>query len=235
MSRAIVSVAVGNPYENYRGRWLSTMKQFGHADYVRVFNDWPPDSPAHLEHHYAFKYFAMKHAADLGYTKILWLDSAVFAVAPIDPVWTALDRDGHVFVVDTAPLSAWASDRCLAHFDMTRDEAMDLKLFSGTWIGLDLDVPRSRSFFDEWGALAAEKGGLFMSSHFLTAPGSMRSLPIADGSGELISTDPRVLGHRSDEACFAPMAKKRGMVIVDPEGLFNGKSGVLRTTPVEAV
>jgi FkbM family methyltransferase len=226
--RAIVSVAINKPYTGFRHQWLATMEEYGQADYIKIFADWPPDSPSHLEHHYAFKYFAVKHAYDLGYRQILWLDAQVFAVAPIDAVWKEIEKEGHVFAVDAADLDIYCSDQCLEHFGYTREQAAKLKLFSGTWVGLDLDKPRSKSFFNEWGALAEKKGGLFMSSYCVETPGSMRSLLSYAPGNPIVSTDPRFMSHRSDEACFALMAADRKMKIANPEKLFNPR-GVLRT------
>lgn len=212
--RTIVTVAVGEPFESYMPTFVESLKRFGESwQNMFTFYAWPPDSPPHKDHHYAFKYFAMREVLSRGCRQLLWLDSQVTAIASLEPLWNTLDRDGYVFCNDGAPLHRWISDKALAHFGKTRDQVRDMPVLAGTVIGLDLNKPQAKSFFDEWGELAQVKGGLFMSSHSKAIPGRMRSLPVAYGDEQPISTNPEVLGHRSDEACFTLMAHARGMKV----------------------
>ena len=211
-SRAIVSVAVREPYVARGARMRPTLDRFGCCDYVKIFDNWPPGAPTHFEHHYAFKWGAFKHAADLGYKRILWLDSACVALAPLEPMWQEIESIGHLFAPDENALGKWSSDESLARYGVTRDAAMDMRLFCGSWFGLNFDFPAAASFFEEWGQLAAAAGGPFMSSHSEYAPDKMRSLPVTDGpSRAVISDDPRCVGHRSDETYYSLMAHARGM------------------------
>lgn len=213
-SRAVVSVAVREPYATYGVRLDQTLRQFGCCEYVRVWDRWPNGGPTHFEHHYAFKFFAMKAAADLGYRRLLWLDSACYAIASLGPIWEVIEEEGQLFLADENALGEWASDRALARYGVTRDEAMGLRFFSGTFLGLNLDSAPAQSFFEEWGELAKVHGGDFMGSHREYMPSAMRSVPISYGTaGEIVSEDPRCLGHRSDEVYFALMARKRGMPV----------------------
>lgn len=227
-NRAIVSVAVGEPFETYGRRLSETLSKYGEADYVKIWNYFPPGL-THQQHHYAFKFYAVKQAVDMGYKRVLWLDSQVYATGSLEPVWKAINDDGYLLDVEGAPLSRWCSDECLDYFKTTRDEAENIQLLAGTWLGLNLSFAKSKNFYQQWGHLAKTPGGMFMSSYSKHDPGRMRSLPVSYAGDKVISTDPRVLGHRSDEACFSLMAKKWGM-IPSPQ-LFNGL-GVLHTLVV---
>lgn len=225
MTRAIVSVAVGERYAPFGTRLEQSLLMYGAADLVRVWREWPPGSPSHQEMHYAFKAFAVKQAVDVGYRYVMWLDAGCKAVGPMEPLWQVVERDGYYFSSgDRMPLGEWISDRGLAHFSMLRDDAMNLQVFGGTPVALDMARPECVDFLTEWLELA--RTGLFMSCHTEYLPDRMRSLSVVDGSrGEIVSLDPRVKGHLSDEACFSLMAHKRGMRGT-VGGLFNGPEGV---------
>jgi hypothetical protein len=227
--RAIVSVAIREPYVS-RGKVLTkSILKFGCCYYFKVWDVWPPDSPTHQTHHYAFKYFALKAAAELGFRKLLWLDSAAIALSSMEPIWKELEDEGHIFFPDIEPLGRWCSDQALARYGVSRDEAMELKLFCGSWIGINLDSPPAASFFDEWGSLAKIVGGPFMGSHSEPTPDKMRSVPYSNGPRrELISSDPRCLGHRSDEAYFSLMAHTRRMKTTT-RGHFNSDECIVKS------
>jgi hypothetical protein len=80
-------------------------------------------------------------------------------------------------------------------------------------IGLDLEHPVGKRFYEAWEKLAKETK-LFWCSGAGEAHlnGVLKSVPVSDGDkSEVISFDPRVLGHRSDEACFSVMIEQMGL------------------------
>ena len=206
--RAITSCCHGDQrYERYADRLERTLRDHGYHGAIKIWRDsWPPGSPEHKARHYAFKWYAAEHArAKMGATRILWLDAAVKVVGPLDAVWLHLEEYGVYVMAGHEPLGEWVSDQALGHFNVGRDAAMGLSLCAGVIVGVNLDHEKGAAFFEKWGELARTR--LFMSAHSPQSPNSMRSLWIEDGTdyGDPVvaATDPRVKGHRSDEACFS--------------------------------
>lgn len=216
-SRCIVSCCYsegrGQYYAEFADRMEASLDCWAPGIDRIIFRDgWPPGSPSHSEHHYAFKYFAVAEALRRGYRQILWLDAGSQALAPLDAAWVALDREGVLLVAGADTLGHWISDDALAHFGMTRDWAMGVRLSGGCFVGVDLDSPKGAEFFLEWGRLATHTR-LFVctTSREAELKRVMRSVPQSTTPASL---DPRVQGHRSDEACFSVMASKMGVQLM---------------------
>jgi hypothetical protein len=211
MKRAVVTVAVSQArvLDLYVARWIKEFSRYARGEELLVWDKlWPPGSPSHHECNYAFKVHAVHEAKELGYTSILWCDASCTAFAPLAPMWERLERDGHVLIEDANPLGKWSSDRSLAQFGVTRDEAMDIRLMCGTCWGLDLTVERSRIFLERLRSLASPDN--FNGTHRSRLPG-LAIHPRPGSEGALVSTDERCWGHRSDEVYMSLLAKELGM------------------------
>jgi len=218
--RVVVSCGVGDRYEPYLARLKDTVKRFSSIPIFSWSEDWPIGSPTHRAMHYAFKIHAVKYAKESGYDSVLWLDAASYATGPIEPVFERIERDGYFLSTGVDILGQWISDRALSHYGFTRDQAMHWKLPAGCIVGLDFQHVLGRAFFWEW--FEASKTGLFWSFHSEHAPDRMTSLYSDGPTKEAISSDPRCLGHRSDEACFGLMMKCFGMKPTPIGDLFEG-------------
>lgn len=229
MSRAITTVGISSVrnFEPYHARFKQTIVDsgFGCAEMtVRWESEWPPSSPPQEKVHYAFKVHALKHVLSLGASSVLWLDVANYAVAPLEPLWQQIEREGHFFA-GAGALGNWASDHCLAHFGMSRDEAMEIELFAGTCFGLDLKRDRSRKFLERLAAYA-------VPHHFNgTHKSSLRpGMPVPEREAEQMSDDPRCMGHRSDEPYMTLIARDLGMEYTPGFDIFTGGHPVKPTT-----
>lgn len=214
-SRFIVSCSYSEGQEDRYRRWWNRLEQslidVKNSSGWKCWTDgWPPGSPPHRETHYAFKYWAVKWAKEQGHRFVLWLDAGCQTLASTEPLWERVEKDGVVLLFGGDVLGEWISDQALEWFGVSRDAAMGMKLTGGCVVGLDFESPKAQAFFDEWGRLAATR--LFVSAHSKYAPEKMRSLLVSDHNEDLVvADDPRVKGHRSDEACFALMAQKLGI------------------------
>ena len=207
MSRCIVTVGV-NPqraFGQFHERFDRTMRKFGDADEVIQWReDWPPGSPSHEKVHYGFKVHAIEEARRRGHTLILWLDVSCFAMKPMAPLWDRIKEKGHFFIIGDDRLGNWSSDHCLGYFGVSRDEAMAIKLFSGTIVGLNLANPQAVEFFAQWKAHAVPEH--FNGTH---RSGLLGYVP--DTEGKLMSSDPRCQGHRADEPYTTLIARRMGL------------------------
>jgi len=221
MSRCIVSCCYAegrdDRYAEYADRLEASLDIHAPGIPRLIWRDeWPPDSPSHTEHNYAFKWFAVEAARQQGHTQVLWLDAGCCAHADLAPLWASMDAHGYALVAGDGALGAWVSDRVLEYFQTDREHAMAMSLAAGCCVGLDFTQPIARRFFSWWGELA--KTTTFFAGANLRPTenqGVMRSLLTSDADGSIISLDPRVEGHRADEACFSLMMDQLGMTPLD--------------------
>lgn len=151
--RAIVSFANG------RGNYLlgldrleqSIARHGGDAAFFGFRGEELVGAPPHLENPYAFKIYCWQKVISLGYRKILWLDASVAAVAPLDPVWELVEKDGYIMQEAGNSIGRWCNESTLAYFGMSREEAMGLYMYGNAGLlGLNLNFPICREFFDKW-------------------------------------------------------------------------------------
>lgn len=201
-------------YARYADRLETSLAKWAPGIDVKMFRDgWPPGSPPHGEMHYGFKFYAMKHCFERGYRRAIWMDAGTEMTGPIDPIIRHLDEHGTALIRGWDLLGEWISDEALAYHKIGREEVMKMKLAGGCLIGIDLDKPLGARFWEEYGALTGKRN-LFMCFHSENSAqdGIMKSVLRSDGDGSIISRDPRVKGHRSDEASFSVIMHQLGIV-----------------------
>lgn len=218
--RMIVSVGVSDTrvFAPYHYRLACSLFRYGCAEsFTRWKDRWPPGSPSHAEANYAFKAHALSFAAECGATSLLWLDVSCYAVAPLEPLWEHIEREGHFLggepqldpetgLVDPKQpatfdsLGEWSGDLALETFGLSRDDAMRAVLLSGCCIGLDLRRERSRTFLDRLLSYATPEH--FNGTHTSGVLGKL-----GGSARRPVSTDPRCKGHRSDEVYMALLAR----------------------------
>jgi len=216
--RVIVSCcfAPHNPeyYAKFADRLEASLGQYGMGADVHIYRKfWPPGSPSHQESTYSFKWWAVKAMFDQGYRYVMWLDAGTQALAPLTPLWDRLKSMGHIILRGADNLGKWISDEALKYFGVTREEAFTKTLCGGCIVALDRDNPIAMKFFEKWGEIAKVKTLMTGANRRLGLDGNnvMRSLLLADADSSIISLDPRVEGHRSDESCFTLMIEQLGM------------------------
>jgi hypothetical protein len=144
----------------------------------------------------AFKYYLMHEMAEKGYTQILWLDSSMWAVRSIEPIFERIATDGYYLVQQGWNTGQWCADSALAPLGITREESFDIPQLVGGISGVNLEHDLGRQFYEEMWRLAREKTAFIG--------------PRSKSQG-FCSNDPRVLGHRSDQTCASVVAHKLGM------------------------
>ena len=127
-----------------------------HAQSVRVdvnlfwTDELPPGSPSHFAQPYAFKLYAINEARRQGARCVLWLDSGLYAIRPLGPLWEIIERDGVYLVEDANSLAKFCSDETLDYFKLTRDQVRPMHLMSGALIGLRFDHPNAENLMRSW-------------------------------------------------------------------------------------
>lgn len=119
-------------------------------DFIHFTSESQVGSPTHTDNPYAFKIYAIERARALGYDQILWVDSSVYPVKDITPVFDWLTEKG-IFLEEAGHYAGqWANQNALNYFGVTKDEAMKMPMFSAGYCGFDFRNPISQEFFAEW-------------------------------------------------------------------------------------
>jgi len=214
--RAIVSVMHGNvthsgvgvevAYGSNADRLKASMEAHGET-VIAWRNEWPPESPAHDDVHYAFKPFALSAAAK-SCQVLMWADTSIVPIRPLGALWDLIESKGYWFSENLPHGSTgkawtcgqWTSDAALEPLDITREESFTFPHIIGTAFGLDLRHEIARRFLDEYMRLA--KGTAFYGGW--------------SNSDRSLSRDPRVLGHRHDQTAASVIAWRLGMKLTTP-------------------
>lgn len=190
-----------NWYPRGQKRLLDSLQHHGVDTDALFLNDYPEGCPSHKDAPWGFKVWMFNRVKELGYRYALWCDAAVWAIKDIKPVFDHIGAEGHFLL--TCPTAdkpfdfdcdQTANDACLAHFNLTREEAANIGSIYACIMGLDLHNPRSLEFLDTW--TQAMKAGAFKGDGKRGAK---------DGSG------PRYLFHRHDQVCASIIAHRLGM------------------------
>lgn len=139
MKRAVVSFANGS-YLPKLERMKESMKGMTDADIVTFTEYKQVGCKPHNEIPYQFKPYSIWKAIEMGYDSILWVDSPIVAVKDITPVFEYIEKNGYVFFNNIGhPLGKWTTQKCLDHFKLTRDDAMQMKQIMASCMGFRID------------------------------------------------------------------------------------------------
>lgn len=214
--KVIVSCAFGGTHYLQRQHKFLHYVQKEASQYPRVvFNCLPNGCPQHsttTHGAYAFKIHAIQNAIDRGYRYVLWLDTTMIVVKPLQPLWDCIAEHGwYVCPQAGARLGEYTSDEALAIYGIDRELAMHIQLPYSGIVGLDMKGIGG-DIWREWKKLC--EAGAFMGHHHAPGRGSA-------GGGKTVgkvSEDPRVSGHRHDESAIGYVLYKLGLTYWYAEG-----------------
>lgn len=214
--KVIVSCAFGGTHYLQRQSKFLHFVQLRASRYPRVvYNTLPKGCPQHsttTNGAYAFKIHALQNAIDRGYRYVLWLDTTMIVVKPLDPLWDYISKTGwYVCPQASATLGEYTSDDALAIYGITREQALQIQLPYSGIVGMDMKGI-GKDIFAEWKKLC--EAGAFKGHHHAPGRGS-------EGGGKTVgkvSDDPRVSGHRHDESALGFVLHKLGLTYWYEEG-----------------
>jgi len=184
-------------YNRGQKRLVESLKQHGYKGDIIT---WQKESefgcPPHGGVPYAFKPYALKWARDKGYNAALWLDASFWAVKPIGPLFGIMEDKGYLMQNDGNRIGHWTHDKCLEKYDLTRDQAMKMKMYSAGCTGINFKSDLANQYLDEWFE-AANDGESFKGQW--------------TNKYKTMSSDPRCRGHRHDMSVGSILAHKLGM------------------------
>jgi hypothetical protein len=211
MSRAVVNVATGR-YVVGQQRLRAAVA--GGAEFICWADAMPPGSPAHKDVPYAFKAFAIDAARQRGFRYVLWADSSIRPIRPLDPLWDLIERQGYWISRNYSWNNfEWTWPTAYAALDVTPEENLKIPQIIATSFGLDLQHPKGARFFEEYLRLArttAFCGPWFNTSHPDYAQHGQSWYPCGE------CPDLRVRGHRHDQTAASLIAHRLDMTLTDP-------------------
>ncbi len=147
-------------FANHRGNYLKGMARLSDSlegkfdgKFMGFVGEASIGAPAHLDNPYAFKIFCFEKALKAGYKKILYLDCSVFAVAPVQPIFDIIERDGYIMQEAGHYLKNWINDDALKYFGISRDALEGVIMYGNAgFLGLDFNCPLAANFYAKWKA-----------------------------------------------------------------------------------
>lgn len=159
--RCIVNLATSQ-YWKGQLRLQNSVYKYDGIDFICFSNEAQVEAPPHDKNPYAFKIYTIDHARAMGYDQILWLDASVYSVKDPTPVFDWLTKHG-IFMEEAGHWAGtWSPSYVLKYFGITKEQAMQMPMFSAGYVGFDFRHPRSIEFFAEW--KEAMLNGMFMGN-----------------------------------------------------------------------
>ncbi len=197
----ILNVAVEGSYPELGAKTQRFCTRWAPDCWQMFWNgEYPHGCPKHSQSMYAFKIFALREAIAAGFRYILWMDTAFQPVAPLDRLWALIERDGwYAPQQGDSKLGEWCSDGALRRFHLTRENAMLIPLAFSGLVGLDMRSERALGIMEWWRCWMEQ--GTFNGPH-ANDPG-VDTYVWGNKLRGHCSHDPRVFGHRHDEAALS--------------------------------
>ena len=185
VTTAVVSFASGG-YAVQQKDLVKSIQKHSPNVHVFPFTDYDAiKSPQHRDNPYAFKVYALETVRKFGYKTVLWCDSVLRLVRPVESILPIVEETGVYLQKDGWSTSDWANDRCLEYFGLTRDEASKIEGIYACFMAFNFSHPLTDVFFEKWKKSCDD--GIFKGAW--------------KNDKQTESSDPRCKGHRHDQVC----------------------------------
>ena len=163
--KCIVNVAFGNRYVQGQMRLMNALRRVqrpGEELRTRFYtNGYPSNCPMHQEVPFAFKAFALEEASRVS-EQLLWLDSCMVPLVPLDRIWEYIKEHGVWFGRNGFKNSEWTDETTLADLfpGVDRQTAKQLNsqvehVVAGAF-ALDISHQNGAAFLQEYYRLASQ-------------------------------------------------------------------------------
>ena len=193
-------------------RLRESLIKHGYLGDIILFNEFSEvGSKLHLEVPYQFKVYAIEKARQMGYDVVLYCDASLYAIKDVMPVIYHIIEKGYLLEYCGFKAGQYSTDLCLNEFGLTRDDAMNIKLHSAGFTGLNFKNEKATQFFDRWLKLAKEE---------ITFCGDWNN------ERKQCSNDERCLGHRHDQTTASIIAHQLEIERINPHFMQYQYDGV---------
>lgn len=158
---------------------------------------------SHQELPYYFKSHMVKYAQSLGYTEILWLDSTIFVMKDLDPIFKSAKEHGFMSSHNKhQPLMWWIGDQALEGLSVPKESWEDesINQITACWMSFNLETQKGIDLLDEWWEFCKNKNIIHHD--------------------EQSSKRKCYKGHRHDQAIMSWLLHKRGIELMKYNSLF---------------
>lgn len=191
----IISVGVGGHYVAGIDRLERSLMFEGWGGDMRFWRSYPEGCPEHGGvHQYNFKPHAFNLMFLAGYRVVVWADSSFWAVKNPMCLFDFVNENGLYFFKSGYSLAETATDRLCEYGGVTRDELVNVSEFATGLVGINIDNPIGKCFFENWYKYMQD--GMF---------GGNRVHDEAD------SKDPRFRFSRQDQSAASMILHKMGI------------------------
>jgi len=192
----IISVGVGGHYAAGIDRLERSLMFEGWAGDMRFWrNEYPYGSAEHYgDGQYNFKVHAFNEQFMAGRKLVIWCDASLWSVRNPMPLCDYVNDNGLYFFKSGYSLAETATDKLLEYAGVTRDELVNVSEFATGLIGINIDNPKGKTFFEEWRRYMGD--GMF---------GGNRAHDLND------SKDPRFRFSRQDQSAASMVLYKMGI------------------------
>lgn len=146
----IISAGIGGWYGAGIDRLERSIIFNGFGGDVMLTKEYPVGCPSHEDNPYAFKPYLFKEAFEMGYKNVMWVDVSFWATRNPMPMFDFINDNGLYFFKSGYPLSATATDRLLDVTGENRESLVDVPEFATGCVGINIDNPKGKMFFDIW-------------------------------------------------------------------------------------
>jgi hypothetical protein len=191
-----LNVGIGQWYVHGSDRLAASLIKHGFKGDQLIWKDqWPGALPLDHSCVYNVKPDAFQHAINAGYKTIIWGDSSIYAVRPLDDFIEAINTKGYWIGQSGYNCAQVCGDAMLQYFGVSRDWAESVPDCATGIFGVNMDFPAPRRFIETW--IQAAKDGAFRGSRH------------HDGQ----SSDPRFKFGRQDQAAASLILGSQGMTL----------------------
>jgi hypothetical protein len=205
MKKCVVSFADGaGSYRKKLQRLEQSLKGNFDGDFLGFTDYKQIGSPHHSEIPYAFKPYAIQKAIDLGYELVVWMDSPLYCIKSINPVFDYLSENDYILFNNIGfSLGEYSSDKQLQHYGISRQDAWEIPQLMACMLGFNFNKEDVHDIFNDYKSVARE-----------LYPGSWDNDDLTE------SMDLRVRGSRHDQSCLSCIAHVRKLTILNAQQTF---------------
>lgn len=155
----IISAGIGGHYPPGIDRLERSLIFNGWSGDLFMTKEYPYNCPYHEDIPYAFKPFLFQQMFDCGYKVVLWVDSSFWVTKNPMSMLDYVNGHGLYFFKSGYSLAETATDALLNHAGVKREELVDIPEFATGAVGINIENPKGKEFFERWMELC--KLGLF--------------------------------------------------------------------------
>lgn len=206
----LISAGIGGHYVAGIDRLERSLIYEGWAADMRFWrNEYPLGCPEHLgDGQYNFKPHCFNECFVGGRKVVVWADASFWCVRNPMPLFDYVNEHGLYFFKSGYSLAETATDRLCEYAGVTRDELVNVSEFATGLVGINIDNPKGKEFFENWYQYMID--GMF---------GGSRTHDISD------SADPRFKFSRQDQSAASMILYKMGVITCGEDRDFQAYKG----------